>query len=336
MALSNSQYESIMKGYERTSRANRLLSEARWEEVCNTIPGFRELTDSVSTYSAASARSMLEGDDNALPRLRRQLAEIAASQKQLLAQYGFPSDYLEPVYCCPDCQDTGYISAANGLKEKCHCFRQQEISILYTQSNIQETIRTENFSTLSYEYYQGEDLRRFEDAVKLCRDFIRNFPEDYHNFFFYGTVGTGKSFLSGCIAKELLEKGHSVIYFSASGLFDLLARHSFDFKSKESLPGLYEDLYSCDLLIIDDLGTEITNTFVNSQLFSCMNERHLRRKSVLISTNLSLAEIRDRYSDRIFSRITSNYSLCKLTGADIRILKKRKLHSRPPEFSAGK
>ena len=136
--------------------------------------------------------------------------------------------------------------------------------------------------------------------------------------------------------KGAAEKGHSVIYFSASGLFDLLARHSFDFKSKESLPGLYEDLYNCDLLIIDDLGTEITNTFVNSQLFSCMNERHLRRKSVLISTNLSLAEIRDRYSDRIFSRITSNYSLCKLTGTDIRILKKRKLNYRPPEFTAEK
>ncbi len=327
MALSNHQYESIMKGYERVTRANRFISEARREEVCDTIPGFRELTASVSTYSAASVRSMLEGDENALPRLRAQLAEIAASKRQLLTQYGFPSDYLEPIYSCPDCKDTGYISAANGLKEKCHCFRQQEISILYAQSNIQDVISAENFSTLSYEYYQQEDLQRFEAAVKLCKDFIQNFPEDYRNLFFYGTVGTGKSFLSGCIAKELLESGHSVIYFSASGLFDLLARHSFDFRSKEALPGLYEDLYNCDLLIIDDLGTEITNNFVNSQLFSCLNERHLRRKSVLISTNLSLAEIRDRYSDRIFSRITSSFTLCKLTGADIRILKKRKLKS---------
>ena len=84
-----------------------------------------------------------------------------------------------------------------------------------------------------------------------------------------------------------------------------------------------EDIYGCDLLIIDDLGTEITNTFVASQLFSCLNERGLRKKSMIISTNLSLEELRDRYSDRIFSRITSSFSLCKLTGQDIRICKKR-------------
>ena len=141
--------------------------------------------------------------------------------------------------------------------------------------------------------------------------------------FFYGTVGTGKSFLSGCIAKELLQQGCSVIYFSSSGLFETLARYSFDFREKEALYGFCEDLYGCDLLIIDDLGTEVTNNFVTSQLFACLNERNLRRKSSIISTNLNLSELRDRYSDRIFSRITSNYSLCKLTGPDIRICRKR-------------
>jgi DNA replication protein DnaC len=137
-------------------------------------------------------------------------------------------------------------------------------------------------------------------------------------------VGTGKSFLSGCIAKELIENGHSVIYFSASGLFETLSQFSFDYKNKDELHGIYEDLYSCDLLIIDDLGTELTNNFVTSQLFSCLNERHMRRKSTIISTNLSLEELRNRYSDRIFSRITSNYNLCKLSGPDIRIYKKLK------------
>jgi DNA replication protein DnaC len=124
------------------------------------------------------------------------------------------------------------------------------------------------------------------------------------------------------VARELLDAGHSVIYFSASGLFDALARYSFDSKSKEKLHKLYEDLYNCDLLIIDDLGTELTNNFVTSQLFSCLNERSLRRKSLIISTNLGLEELRDRYSDRIFSRISTGFSLCKLTGPDIRIQKK--------------
>lgn len=328
MALTNSQYETILKGYERIRDNNRLLLEKRREQVYNIVPGFRELEDSISTLSVAGARRMLEGDEQALNRLHEELQEIVSRQHQLLIRHGFPQDYLEPVYNCTDCRDTGYILAGDGTRNKCHCFRQQEIRILYAQSHIQSVLDRENFSTLSYQYYQGDDLRRFETAVQLSKKFIENFRNDCQNLFFYGTVGTGKSFLSGCIAEELLKQGNSVIYFSAAGLFDLLARYSFDTKAKDSLYDLYEDLYDCDLLIIDDLGTEVTNGFITSQLFSCLNERHLRGKSTLISTNLTLEELRDRYSDRIFSRITSNFTLCKFTGPDIRILKRqRRLYS---------
>ncbi|MCI8692244.1 MAG: ATP-binding protein [Lachnospiraceae bacterium] len=323
MALSNSQYESIIKGYERIRDANRALEESRREEVFRSIPEYRRLSDSVCTLSAACARRMLDGDEGALAELHRRLEEIAANQKKLLEEHGFPAGYLEPSYRCSACRDTGYVTTPEGLKEKCSCFRQQEISLLYAQSNIQDMIARENFSTLSYSFYQGEDLHHFQAAVEISRKFIRDFPESSANLFFYGTVGTGKSFLSGCIAGELLQQGRSVIYFSASGLFDTLARYSFDIRAKESLQDFYEDLYNCELLIIDDLGTEITNNFVTSQLFSCLNERFLRSRSTLISTNISLEELRDRYSDRIFSRITSCFTLCKLTGPDIRILKKR-------------
>jgi DNA replication protein DnaC len=162
--------------------------------------------------------------------------------------------------------------------------------------------------------------------VQTCRNFVRNFNSDYHNLFFYGTVGTGKSFLSGCVAKELIESGHSVIYFSATALFDLLSKNSFDHKNREDMRDAYADLYQCDLLIIDDLGTELTNQFVTSQLFALLNERHMGKKATIISTNLSLEELRNRYSDRIFSRITSNYEICKLSGQDIRMYKKRMLN----------
>lgn len=323
MALTNSQHETIIKRYERNRDSGRALLSARQEEVFKKIPGFSELSDSVSTLSAACVRRMLAGEENAPSVLHKQLEEISARRKRLLEQHGFPSDYLDPVYICTDCRDTGYIIAEDGSRQKCHCFRQQEISILYAQSHIQDMIAKENFAALSYEFYQGDDLRRFEAAVHICRNFVQAFDAGGTNLFFYGTVGTGKSFLSGCIAGELLQRGRSVIYFSSPGLFDTLARYSFDSKSKESLHEMYEDFYGCDLLIIDDLGTEITNSFVTSQLFSCLNERSLRRKSILISTNLSLEELRDRYSDRIFSRITSSFTLCKLTGPDIRILKKR-------------
>ncbi len=323
MALSNSQYEAIRKEYQRTRDENRILAEARRQEVCAAIPEYLPLSEAVSTLSVARARRMLEGDEDALAGLHEELEDIARRRRRLLAEHGFPEDYLDPVFRCPDCQDTGYVTTEEGLKAKCHCFRQQEISLLYAQSHIQELIERENFSVLSYEYYQGDDLRRFEAAVGISRRFVQEFGEACRNLFFYGTVGTGKSFLSGCIARELLQRGCSVLYFSAAGLFDTLARYTFDGRLKDSLQDFCEDLYGCDLLIVDDLGTEITNSFVTSSLFSCLNERHLRGKSTLISTNISLEELRDRYSDRIFSRISSGFTLCKLTGPDIRILKKR-------------
>lgn len=322
MALTNSQYQSIIRDYERIRDNNRFTLEARKTQVYQAVPEYRELEDSVSSLSVSATRSVLEGETDAPQKLRRSLSEIRQRQKELLASAGFPDNYLAPIYHCPLCQDTGYTVSEDGRKQKCSCFRQREISVLYSQSHIRDTVAKENFSTLSTEYYQGEDLRHFKSAVELCLEFVKNFNQDYRNLLFYGTVGTGKSFLSGCVAKELMDKGCSVIYFSAAGLFDLFARYSFDYREKETLRDFCEDVYGCDLLIVDDLGTEITNNFIASQLFSCLNERSLRKKSVIISTNLSLEEIRDRYSDRIFSRITSSFDLCKLTGPDIRIYRK--------------
>ena len=323
MALTNAQYDTILRGYEQTQDRNRHLLEERRREVYDAVPGYRDLDASVGSVSVAAARKLFDGDVSAAKRLKEELAQNREKRAALLTRAGFPADYLDPIYTCPHCQDTGFVFSADGSRQKCRCFKQQELSLRYAQSNIQEMITQENFSTLSYDYYQGEDLKHFRAAVRLSRDFTENFKESYRNLFFYGTVGTGKSFLSGCIAFELLKAGYSVVYFSAAGLFEQLARYAFDPKAKDALTDICEDLYECDLLIIDDLGTEITNSFVSSQLFSCLNERDLRRKSMIISTNLSLEELRDRYSDRVFSRITSNFSLCRLTGPDIRICKKR-------------
>lgn len=324
MALNHLQYETIMRGYKETQERNRYEAERRLQEVYDKVPGYKELDTSTGSISTAFAEELIDGEPDARERLRQTLARHRQEKNRLLTGAGYPRDYLEPIYTCPHCRDTGYIPSHQGPKEKCQCFRLQELALLYEQSNIQNMIAKENFHTLSYEYYQGEDLERFRKAVDICHNFVQNFEQDYHNLFFYGTVGTGKSFLSGCIAGELLKTGHSVIYFSAVGLFEALARLTFDTKDKSELSGLYHDLYECDLVIIDDLGTELTNSFVTSQLFSCLNERHLRRKATVISTNLGLEELRDRYSDRVFSRITSHYQLCKLTGPDVRMLKKRK------------
>ena len=318
MALTNSQYNAIMKTYEEKQLAGRHALDRRLEFVNKTIPEYQEISSRISSLSLEQAAKLLDGDESALTELKDSIARLRDRKRQLLINAGLPSDYLELKYICPDCKDTGYIG-----NEKCHCFKQQIISLLYQQSNIQDMLNENNFSTLSYDFYEGEDLLHFENAVKTCKDFIDCFNSGYHNLFFYGTVGTGKSFLSGCVAKELMDRGHSVIYFSSTGLFEKLSQITFDYNAKEELADLYEDLYSCDLLIIDELGTELTNNFSSSQFFSCLNERILRKKSIIISTNLSLQELRDRYSDRIFSRITSNFKLCKITGPDIRMYKKR-------------
>lgn len=323
MALTSSQYDSIMREYEHIRDYNRTLADERKQEIYGSIPRIEELDQLVGSTSAAAAIATLKGNENALAELREKLADIKREKSALLTRAGFPADYLEPVYDCPDCRDTGYIADEDGTRKKCNCFRIREDRILYNQSGIQELMGRENFETLSFDYYQGEDLQFFQSAVKLSQQFVKNFKGDYHNILFYGTVGTGKSFLSGCIANELLKKNHSVLYFSASAFFEQLSRYTFGRDDKTALQSLYDSIYSCDLLIIDDLGTEVTNSFVSSSLFSCLNERHLGQKATIISTNLSLSEIRDRYSDRVFSRITSNYDLCKLTGPDIRLMKKR-------------
>lgn len=317
MSLTKVQHDLIQREYQETQNRNHRLLQTRKEEVFSTLPEYKELSGAIASLSVKHARMLLDGDEDALDTLKAELSALSNKKKALLALAGFPQDYLDPIYTCRDCQDTGYIN-----NEKCRCLRQREISLLYEQSNIQELISRENFDTLSYSYYQGDDLKRFETAVSVSKSFVAGFSKHYQNLFFYGTVGTGKSFLSGCIAKELLASGYSVIYFSANGLFEQLSNYSFNTKMKESLYNFYKDLYNCDLVIIDDLGTEVTNSFVTSQLFGLLNERHLRQKATIISTNLGLEELRDRYSDRVFSRITSNYSLCKLSGPDIRISKK--------------
>lgn len=317
MGLTQAQYQSIIRTYERKRIDTHNLLQERQKEIFAKIPEYEELDQAVASAARQSLLQLFEEDQDGANKSKNHLHEYSLQKKNLLIQHGYPADYLDPIYDCPSCQDTGYI---NGVK--CKCFKMQEMDILYEQSHIKDMLATNNFDTLSYAYYRDEDLNRFENAVAVSRQFVEDFKKNYQNLFFYGTVGTGKSFLSGCIAKELLEQGYSVIYFSAGGFFDTVAKYTFDTKQKEYLASFKEDVYNCDLVIIDDLGTEVTNAFVASQLFSLLNERHLAQKATIFSTNLNLEELRDRYSDRVFSRITSHYSLCKLSGPDIRMMKK--------------
>ena len=334
MALKNTQYDEIMREYYRKQTEDRPEQEERIRLASEAVPELSAIDRQIASLSVSSARKALEGDENALLHLREDIKALSDRKAALLTSHGYPADYLEMHYHCPDCQDTGYIG-----QEKCHCFRQAVIDLLYTQSNIREILEEENFDHFSFRYYSDtavspatglSSLATMKKLVGECMDFIRNFDTEFQNFFFYGDTGVGKTFLSHCIARELLKTAHSVIYFSAFELFDLLGRTTFQrTETEEETKNMHAYIFDCDLLIIDDLGTELTNSFISTQLFLCINERLARRKSTIISTNLGLNVFRDTYSERVFSRITSSYKMRKFFGDDIRILKKLKNPGKP-------
>lgn len=326
MGLTNTQFNTIMRDYQRQQAANRQAHSERIAEIYSRFPEFSEIDSRIASSSTACARAMLSGGACSVEELRSQIAALSARRGEILRQAGYPKDYLEIQYRCPDCQDTGYIGT-----EKCHCFRQAIIDLLYMQSNLRDSLEEENFSSFSMKYYSekitdpvtgltaAQTARR---TLEECLRFVRDFDHGFENIFLYGETGLGKTFLSHCIAKELLESTHSVIYFTAFRLFELFADSAFGRTDETAQMELEQHIFSCDFLIIDDLGTELVNSFVSSQLFLVINERILRRKSTLISTNLDLRTFADTYSERVFSRISSSYLMLKLIGDDIRIQKK--------------
>lgn len=328
MALSNSQYDAILRTYEQKQRNNRDLLDKRRQTVYNQIPELENLHNSLSLLGVKQARKLLNGDEHALQELKEERKKLTDRKAMLLTSAGYPADYLEPIYDCADCRDTGYIG-----NQKCHCFQKAIIDLLYTQSNLKNVLAKENFGTFSFAYYSENhvdpvtgrsSLETMQNAHRTALEFVDTFSDEFRNLFLYGDTGVGKTFLSNCIAKELIDRAFSVIYFTAYDFFDTLAKSKFE--KDDTAEMMSEHIFDCDLLIIDDLGTELPNSFTVSQLFLCLNERLLRRKSTVISTNLSLESIVDIYSERTFSRITSNYTMLKLTGDDIRI--KMKLMNR--------
>lgn len=324
MSLRNSQYDALMRYYQKLQLRNKHDQDERIAKAYAKIPRLAEIDREIASLSMKKARLLLgesEGQDFDLAETIQQLSE---ERQVLLLSHGFPSDYLKMQYTCPLCHDTGYVE-----NEKCICFKKAISEHLYTQSNIRELLNTTSFKNFSLDYYSNDltneatgmtARKTAAKALQQTQDFVRDFDHTFQNLFLYGDTGVGKTFLSCCVAKELLDTTHSVIYYSAFDLFDALAEKTFS--NSEESQGKNDYILDCDLLIIDDLGTELTNRFVASQFFLCINERILRKKSTIISTNLSLGNFMERYSERVFSRVSSNYTMIKLIGNDIRIQKK--------------
>ena len=326
MALSNSQYDAIMREYGRQQIENHHKLEERRKEIYARLPVVRQLEAEIAERSVACAKKLLEGDKSVLDRLKEDLRDLREQKALIIRAAGYPDDYLELHYRCPDCRDTGLIDG-----RKCHCFLQAQMKLLHAQSNLEDVLERENFKALSYEYYDDTEIlpqlgitnaAYMRRVVAGCREFVRDFDKKHDNLLFTGSTGVGKTFLTNCIARELMDDFHSVIYLTASDLFDVFSRNKFDYDNAEDMKDMYRFILDCDLLIIDALGTELNNSFTSSQLFYCINERMNMSRSTIISTNLTLARLRDSYTDRVTSRIMSGYRIIPLYGGDIRLLKK--------------
>ena len=326
MQLKNFQYNKILREYDKRQLENRHELEERVKHIYSILPELKEIDDQIVSNSIQSAKLSLMGDDQSLNSLADRNLDLSMHKIEILTENGYPSNYLMPTYHCKDCKDTGYIE-----NEKCYCFKQAIVDLLYSQSNIKGIMEQENFSTFRYDFYTDSyieettnltPLANIKKVVSSCKEYIDTFDSTYSNLLLYGNAGVGKTFLANCIAKELLDRSHTVIYLTAFQLFDILEKNKFNKDQEKSEANeQFEYILDCDLLIIDDLGTELNNSFVTSQLYLCINERHLRKKSTIISTNLSWDNLNTNYSERIFSRLASNYRLLKIVGDDIRIKK---------------
>ena len=328
MGLSNTQYQKIMYEYDNIRMKNRRLLDERHIELSEKIPEFGHIEQEIIQLSINQARmELLEPDaaSEALDNYEQQKKALMHKKTQLLSDNNYPADYLSLSYDCPDCKDTGFIDG-----RPCHCLKQREISMLYQNSNLMEILKTENFGTFNEKYYDDtktdanlsltarENILRVRD---ICLDYIKHFDDSYDNLIFYGPTGAGKTFMTHCIAKQLLDTSHTVVYLTSLQLFDILEENKFNRDDTYLSDEQIAYILNCELLIIDDLGTELVNSFTSSQLYYLIEERHLNRRSTIISTNLSFHELRGRYSERIFSRFTGYYNFFMIIGDDIRIKK---------------
>ena len=327
MALTRDQFDVIANSYNDRQLNNKIKLNRRIEEVYEKIPLIKDLDGQIGVLAGRALRLSLSGNSSAKDTLREDIALISEQKKAALLAGGYSADYLDEIFTCPKCKDTGFIDG-----KPCECLKAEVVRLLYSRSELKEILERENFDTFEYDLYSDDYIdpdtgisaaENIDAVVDHCHYFINNFDKTFDNLLFYGRAGTGKTFLINCIAKELIEKSYSVIYLSAVQFFDLLADYSFRRENNSVYRQIsINELEGCDLLIIDDLGTEMSNSFTDSALFDCLNERLIHQKSTIISTNFSIEDLQNKYEERIFSRVIGNYNSFKVFGDDIRIKKK--------------
>lgn len=323
--------KELLKEYEQQRISAELELDKQKTLLYNQYPEIEKIENEINSYAIKKSKEILiSNSPKQLEDLEQKLMALKKKKTKLLESLKISEESLSPKYRCNICKDTGFLG-----NSMCPCLKQRLLDVAYNKSNI-GNLDKENFDNFNDTLYSNEiNLQLYKSTIspreninlikKNCLNFIKNFnlPEE-KNLLFTGNPGLGKTFLSNCIAKELIQSGYTVLYQTAPAMLDNIIDYRYGKNNISS--SFYKNLLETDLLIIDDLGTETINNMKFTELFNVLNSRLLNSSNhitkTIISTNLSLQNILSTYDERIFSRIVGYYNLYRFFGEDIRLKKK--------------
>ena len=331
--MSNIYLKTILREYEQ----KRLLAEqdlaVRKAELYSKQPRLKEIDEELGKYAISAAKLILSADKNSLSEFMNKKDSLNKEKILILKSLGKSYEYLQPVFECDICKDTGYIPSTFN-NELCNCLKQEIFNLEFNKYNMgnleQDTFENFNpnfYSDVADSEKYNSDISPKENILnikKTAESFIANFNNpDEKNLLFRGPSGLGKTFLSNCIANELIKQKKTVMYQTAPVLLDEVIACRMN--RQDSNPNILKNILTADLLIIDDLGTESINSMKFTELFNIINTRLLNQNmkitKTIISTNFTLQEMYSVYDERIVSRIVGHYQVCKFFGDDIRFKK---------------
>ena len=279
----------------------------------------KELKNAGSHMLKETLRRRGEDRDKLVKEFKEHYANLEKEKQSILDNAGISQDMLKPKFRCRLCEDTGIYK-----DKECKCMKKRRIEKMYTLSNIHENMKEQNFEKFDSSLFSKEPILngvsqydRILEISDTCREGIAGMEKTPFYALFMGGVGLGKTFLCSCLAKFAMEMGYSVVYATAYDIADVLVKVKFNRATGEDYETL-DLINSCDLLIVDDLGTEGINSATNTEIFTVINNRLLNKKSLIISTNLSLKDINRIYGERVFSRFMGGFKMCQFIGRDLR------------------
>ena len=299
------------------------IFEQRQTEIENIAPEIAAVNSQLINTSVELSKAIMNKNNNvkeAIEKIKEANLESQKIIKILLKDFGFPEDYLDLHYTCEKCNDTGYVKGI-----RCECFNELLKKYAVKEINRNSNIKLEDFSNFNLNYYpetvdEGTGIvPRLEMAANLnfCKHYVNDFSDKSPSLFFIGKTGLGKTFLSSAIAKDLLQKGYNVAFDSIQNFLRAIENEHF---GRVVNTDTLQTLIDADLVILDDLGSEFSSPFYSTALYNVINSRLNKELPTIISSNLSLSELQNKYDDRIISRITGMYAIINFIGKDIRFI----------------